>query len=229
MKRINAHRPSTRERSCPLPTTTVVVFTTLLLLFLTPLKSFSLQKGQSVQIGGVVSAADGQPLPEVTVVFEAARRGLSLRGLRMETGKTQEQRAVTNQRGVYSLQWPWDPFYNHFEIRVEMPIRKQDGEHMEVLAHSEISDVQDADRQLVVNLTVQKADLLRSLKDFLTHIDTSDERSVYQQMGKPDEVDRKQYSDHEEAAWWYFESGKVYFFHSGHIQEVRSFTPVQPF
>jgi len=200
-----------------------------LALMLAPRVGLSLEKGQSIQIGGVVSDADGTPLPEVTVVFEAARRGLSLRGLRMETGKTEEQRAVTNQRGVYSLQWPWDPFYNHFEIRVEMPIRKPDGEHMQILAHSEISDLKAADQPLVVNLTVQQAELLRSLKDFLGHIDTPDERSVYQKMGKPDEVDRDHYPDHEEAAWWYFESGKVYFFHSGNLEEVRTFTPVKPF
>lgn len=200
-----------------------------LALVLAPHSSLALKKGQPIQIGGVVSDADGHPLPEVTVVFEAARRGLSLRGLRMETGKTEEQRAVTNPRGVYSLQWPWDPFYNHFEIRVEMPIRKPDGEHMQVLAHSEVSDLQGADGPLVVNLTVQQADLLRSLKDFLGHIDTPDERSVYQKMGKPDEVDRKKYPDHEESAWWYFESGKVYFFESGRLDDVRTFTPVRPF
>lgn len=196
-------------------------------LVLVPLRGAAQEEPRTIEVSGVVSDAAGNPLPEVTVVFEAARRGLSLRGLRMETGKTQERRAVTNRRGLYTLHWPYDAFYNHFEVRVEMPIRKADGEHTEILARSELAGVRSATQPLVANLIVQQADRLRALKDFLAHVDTADERGIYEKMGQPDEVDRSPNAGGE-TAWWYFEAGKVYFFRSGKLHETREFTPVRP-
>jgi hypothetical protein len=197
-------------------------------LLAVPLRGMAQEQTRTIQVSGVVSDAAGVPLPEVTVVFQAARRGLSLHGLRMETGKTQERRVVTNRRGLYTLRWPYDPFYNHFQVRVEMPIRKADGEHTETLAQSELSGVRSASGPLVANLTVEHADRLRSLKKFLAQIDTKDERAIYQKMGQPEEVDGASQDDGE-TAWWYFAAGKVYFFRGGKLHETRDFAPVHPF
>jgi len=228
MNSINAQRRSPRKPRHTGRRALVATAVSAVLLAL-PVGSKAQTAPRTIDISGVISDPAGHPLPEVTVVFEAARRGLSLRGLRMETGKTEERRAVTNQRGLYTVHWPYDPFFNHFEVRVEIPVRKPDGEHSEILAHAELSNVGSGSNPVVANLTVQRAELLRSLKEFLAQIDTADERSVYQKMGKPDEVDRHQASGQEESAWWYFEAGKVFFFQSGKLQETRQFTPVRPF
>lgn len=228
MNSINAQRRTPRT-PCQPGRHRLVAAALGIVFLLVPLSSIAQSPARTIDISGVVSDAAGKPLPEVTIVFEAARRGLSLRGLRMETGKTEERRAVTNQRGLYTVHWPYDPFFNHFEVRVEMPVHREDGEHTEILARTELSDVGSGANPVVANLTVQRAELLRSLKAFLAQVDTPDERSVYQKMGQPDEVDRHPDSGHDESAWWYFEAGKVFFFRSGKLQETRHFTPVRPF
>lgn len=187
--------------------------------------------GDHIEIRGAVADPEGRALPQVTVVFEAAREGLNLRDLTMATGRTDERRAVTDPRGVYTIDWPWDPFFNRFEVRVELPVRGPDGERMEVLARRSLTGLRDVSGPLVVNLTVQRAEMLRQLRDFLSRLNSEDERRIYQQFGKPDRVERQTYqgSERNDAAWWYFKAGKVFYFRSGALVEERSFQAVRPF
>lgn len=192
------------------------------------------QAGEHIEIRGTVTDGQGHALPQVTVVFEAAREGLSLesvRELRMEKGRTDERRAVTDPRGIYTLDWPWDPFFNRFEMRVELPVRGPAGERMEVLARHELPDLGEATSPVIANLTVEKAELIAQLKEFLARLDSASERQVYQRLGKPDRVERTVYggSERVDAAWWYFSVGKVFYFRSGELVEERSFQPVRPF
>lgn len=190
--------------------------------------------GEHIEIRGTVTDAQGRALPQVTVVFEAVREGLSLqsvRELRMDKGRTDERRAVTDPRGIYTLDWPWDPFFNRFEMRVELPVRGPDGERMEVLARRALPALRDAESPVIANLTVERAELISQLQDFLTHLDTASEREVYQRLGKPDRVERVVYegSERVDASWWYFSVGKVFYFRSGELVEERNFQPVRPF
>lgn len=189
---------------------------------------------EHIEIRGTVTDAQGNALPQVTVVFEAAREGLSLRSvreLRMDRGRTDERRAVTDPRGIYTLDWPWDPFFNRFEVRVELPVRGPDGERMEVLARRQLPDIGEATSPVIANLTVEQAALIAQLKQFLARLDTPSERQIYQRLGKPDRVERTEYEGGErvDAAWWYFRVGKVFYFRSGELVEERSFQPVRPF
>lgn len=190
--------------------------------------------GEHIEIRGTVTDTQGSALPQVTVVFEAVREGLSLqsvRELRMDEGRTDERRAVTDPRGIYTLDWPWDPFYNRFEVRVEFPVRGPDGERMEVLARRQLPALRDAESPVIANLTVERAGLISQLQDFLAHLDTASEREVYQRLGKPDRVERVTYAGSErlDASWWYFSVGKVFYFRSGELVEERNFQPVRPF
>ncbi len=187
--------------------------------------------GEHVEIRGTVTDPAGRALPQVTVVFEAAREGLSLRELRMDKGRTDERRAVTDPRGIYTIDWPWDPFFNRFEVRVELPVRGPQGERMEVLARHSLGTLRDASNPVIANLSVEKAALIAQLQDFLAQVDTDAERRVYQRLGKPDRYERVVYegSDRVDAAWWYFSVGKVFYFRSGELVEERSFQPVRPF
>lgn len=190
--------------------------------------------GEHIEIRGTVTDTQGRALPQVTVVFEAAREGLSLqsvRELRMDRGRTDERRAVTDPRGIYTLDWPWDPFYNRFEMRVELPVRGPEGERMEVLARRELPALREAEGPVIANLTVDRAGLISQLQDFLAHLDTPSEREVYQRLGKPDRVERVTYegSERVDASWWYFSVGKVFYFRSGELVEERGFQPVRSF
>lgn len=190
--------------------------------------------GEHIEIRGTVTDAQGRALPQITVVFEALREGLSLqsvRELRMDKGRTDERRAVTDPRGIYTLDWPWDPFFNRFEIRVELPVRGPDGERMEVLARRALPALRDAESPVIANLTVERAELISQLQDFLAHLDTPSEREIYQRLGKPDRVERVVYegSERVDASWWYFSVGKVFYFRSGELIDERNFQPVRPF
>jgi hypothetical protein len=46
-------------------------------------------------------------------------------------------------------------------------------------------------------------------------------------MGRPDRIRNVQYPGYLESSWWYFESGKVYRFHDGRLQQVVPFDPVR--
>jgi hypothetical protein len=46
-------------------------------------------------------------------------------------------------------------------------------------------------------------------------------------MGKPDRIRNVQYPRHLESSWWYFESGRVYRFRDGRLEQVVPFDPVR--
>jgi len=76
---------------------------------------------------------------------------------------------------------------------------------------------------------VSDADFVRNLREFLATISSEDERRVHRQMGEPDKVERIDYPDHREVSWWYFESGKVYRFRDGRLEQIEPFDPVEGF
>ncbi len=79
----------------------------------------------------------------------------------------------------------------------------------------------------MVSITVEDRRFLDSLRQFLASIQTEDQRKVYQEMGKPDRIRNIQYPTYLEASWWYFESGRVYRFRDGRLEQVVPFDPVR--
>jgi hypothetical protein len=69
---------------------------------------------------------------------------------------------------------------------------------------------------------------VRTLRAFVDSIDSDDERRVYREQGKPDRVEARTGAA-DEAAWWYFESGRVYRFRDGALVATESFDPVEEF
>ena len=61
----------------------------------------------------------------------------------------------------------------------------------------------------------------------MASVRTDDQRKVYQEMGKPDRIRNVQYPGHLESSWWYFESGRVYRFRDGRLEQVVPFDPVR--
>lgn len=199
----------------------------LLLLVALPAAAARYAQGDKVQVTGIVSDRQGQPLSNVNVTLEVSRSSFSLRELRRTDKDTRRVTTMTNARGEYTLTWPWDSYFNKFELLVGVPVRKTQGERLEVLQRDDITRRVLAGSPVVVTVAVENTRFLNNLRQFVASVQSDDERKVYDEMGKPDEVKRVQYPDHTEASWWYFDSGKVYRFRDGRLEQVVPFDPVK--
>jgi 5-hydroxyisourate hydrolase-like protein (transthyretin family) len=186
-------------------------------------------QGERVQVTGAVTDAQGQPLSDVRVTFEATRTYFSMRELRRtEDKEVRRVSATTNAAGQYTLEWPWDSYFNHFEVVAGVPVRtKGGGERLEELSRQDVTRRVLAGSPAVVGVTVENRKFLDNLRQFLASIQTEDQRKVYQEMGKPDRIRNVQYPRYLEASWWYFESGRVYRFRDGRLEQVVPFDPVR--
>jgi hypothetical protein len=185
------------------------------------------EDGQRVQFTGMVSDKQGQPLAGVKVVLEISRTYFSVRHLRREAVDMRKVSGTTNERGEYSLEWPWDSYFNHFEIAVGVPVRKAREELLEELERADVTQRALAGSPVVSAVVVENAAFITHLREFLASVRTDDERKVYDEMGRPDRVETVNYPGWAEISWWYFETGRVYRFRDGRLQQVVPFDPVK--
>jgi len=199
----------------------------LMLLLAVPAFAARYQQGERVQVTGIVTGRDGRPLPGIRVSLEASRSYFSLRQLR-KTAADDVRRvsALTNAQGEYTVEWPWDSYFNHFELVSGVPVRKGKQDRVEELAREDVTKRLLAGSPVVVSPVIENTKFLDSLNQFLAMVRSADEQRTYEEMGRPDRVQRLQYPDHVEDSWWYFESGRVYRFRDGRLEQVVPFTPV---
>ena len=184
-------------------------------------------QGERVQVTGIVSDRQGRPVEGVLVSLEATRSYFSVRQLRRTAAEdVRRVSTTTNAKGEYSLQWPWDSYFNHFEVVTGVPVRKGRQEKIEELAREDATKRVLAGSPVVVSPVIENTKFLVALREFLGMVRSEDERRTYEEMGKPDKVQRLEYPDHIEASWWYFENGRVYRFRDGRLDQVVPFTPV---
>jgi hypothetical protein len=189
-------------------------------------------QGQRIQVTGVVTDSQGQPINNVRVVLEVSRTYFSMRELRRTADKdVRRVSATTDARGNYTVEWPWDSYFNHFELVAGVPVHRrlesgQTGETVQELARQDVTRRVDAGTPAVVGVTVENRQFLDNLRQFLASIQTDDQRKIYQEMGKPDRIRNVQYPSHIESSWWYFESGRVYRFRDGRLEQITPFDPV---
>jgi hypothetical protein len=200
------------------------------LLAAAPLAAARFAQGDHVQITGVVTDPQGRPLSNVRVSFEATRTYFSIRQLqRAQTEEVRRISAVTDAGGQYSIAWPWDSYFNHFELVVGVPVRKARKESLVELAREDITRRLQGGSPVVTSLVVQSrnAEFVTKLREFVASVHSDDERKVYDEMGRPDKVERVQYPGRTEVSWWYFDAGRVYRFKDGRLEQVVPFEPVQ--
>ena len=189
-------------------------------------------QGQRIQVTGVVTDSQGQPINNIRVVLEVSRTYFSMRELRRTADKdVRRVSATTDARGNYTVEWPWDSYFNHFELVAGVPVHRrlengQTGETVQELARQDVTRRVDAGTPAVVGVTVENRQFLDNLRQFLASIQTDDQRKIYQEMGKPDRIRNVQYPSHLESSWWYFESGRVYRFRDGRLEQITPFDPV---
>jgi hypothetical protein len=216
-----------QSRKAPFPKALLCLLGFLAAGAFAPAAAARYTQGERVQITGIVADAQGQPLPEVRVTFEATRTYFSMRELRRTADKEiRRVSATTSASGTYTLVWPWDSYFNHFEVVVGVPVRTGKGERLEELARQDVTQRVQAGSPAVVAVTVENRKFLDSFRQFVASIQTEDQRKVYQEMGKPDRIRHVQYPGHLESSWWYFESGRVYRFRDGRLEQVVPFDPV---
>jgi hypothetical protein len=185
--------------------------------------------GDRVQVTGIVTAADGRPLAGVQVVLEVSRSYFAVRQLRTDRKETRRVSTTTNPRGEYTIEWPWDPYFNNFELLVGLPVRKGQAEKLEVLARHDLTQRLQRGSPVIVSPVVENAGLVSRVRDFVAGLSSEDENRVYQEMGKPDEVKSLRLPDREEVTWWYFERGRMYRFLDGRLEQVVPFDPIKAF
>jgi hypothetical protein len=202
----------------------------LLAVAVPPAAAARYDQGQRIQVTGIVADSQGQPLQGIRVVLEVSRTYFSMRNLR-RTADPDIRRvsATTDARGNYTLEWPWDSYFNHFELVAGVPVHTRSGESVQELARQEVTRRVEAGSPAVIAVTIenQNRKFLDSFRQFLASIQTEDQRKVYQEMGKPDRVRNVQYPGYLESSWWYFEAGRVYRFRDGHLEQVTPFDPVR--
>lgn len=203
-----------------------------------PAAAFS--NGETVRLTGEVQDARGRPVPGLLVTLSVARSYWSVRQMRSAEASPRTVRTTTDDHGRYALDWPWDDYYNRFELEAGLPVRRAHGDEVEVLAREDVSErmtgqsagsagARAAVGPVVTPLRIQDADYVRRVRRFVAGLASADERRVYDEMGHPDEVKEVRYPDHDEVSWWYFESGKAYRFEGGRLAQVVPFDPVKPF
>lgn len=195
---------------------------------LAPAAAARYDQGQRIQVTGIVADAQGQPLQDIRVTLEVSRTYFSMRQLR-RTADPDVRRvsATTDAHGNYTIEWPWDSYFNHFELAAGVPLHTPTGEKVEELTRQDVTRRVDAGSPAVVAVTIDDRKQLDNLRQFLASIQTDDMRKVYQEMGKPDRIRNVQYPGHLEISWWYFEVGKVYRFRDGRLEQVTPFEPVR--
>lgn len=185
--------------------------------------------GERFIITGIVTDGQGMPLPKVQVALEAARSAFNLKTFRREKQGVQRLTTSTNERGEYSIEWPWSDFYNSFELVVGVPVRRGSVDKLRELERLDITSRMAGGSPVVAALAVTDTSFLKTLRDFLASIKSDDEHKVYAAMGQPDQVDRTQYPGSLEATWWYFEAGKAYRFRDGKLVDTTPFDPIRQF
>lgn len=186
-------------------------------------------EGEFIEITGVVTDAEGLPIPDLTVALEASRKAFSVtRMKRTERDRTRVS-TETDSTGQFSLRWRWVDYYNNFQLLVGLPQMAGDDAQLQVFEQLDLSKRIRGGSPVVTNVTVTDNRYLDTLRDFSASLDSEDELRIYQEMGNPDRVQRIVSSEHEEVSWWYFGSGKAYRFRDGVLEQVVHFEPVEPF
>lgn len=199
----------------------------LSLLPATPAQAARYDDGQRIQVTGVVLDSQGQPLSGLRVVFEGTRTYFSIREMhRTADQDVRKVTATTDAAGQYTITWPWDSYFNHFELVAGVPVRTRAGDTVQELARQEITRRVEAGSPAVVAVTIDNRQFLDNFRQFLASIKTDDQHKVYQEMGRPDRIRNVQYPTYLESSWWYFEAGRVYRFRDGHLEQVTPFDPV---
>jgi hypothetical protein len=179
-----------------------------------------------------VTDPTGAPVEGITVVLLASHRSFELRNLRRVEEGLVRLAATTDAQGRFAIQWTWNPYYDTFRIRAEGAPGAPavaGGQNAVVLSEVDLTRRIGEGSPVVVALEVADAGPHRAREAITSAPHSDDQKRVFEQMGKPDRVDRLEMSGGDEVAWWYFERGKSFHFRDGRLDQVSEFEPLTGF
>ncbi len=187
-------------------------------------------EGTQVEVTGFVTDRNGQPIQDIVVVLEGARREVQWKKMRRINANPRRVTTRTGPNGEFSLPWSWHPYYNRFTLHAEVDVLRTGGASIpEILASADLTTPIKNGTPVVANLEIENREFLDSFRTFLASLDSNDEKNIYGSMGQPDKVETLKFPDREEVSWWYFEAGKTYRFKNGAVEQVVAFDPVTSF
>jgi hypothetical protein len=188
------------------------------------------EDGEVVRFAGTVTGPDGAPMANVAVAVEGWRSDFVLSEFAVVREGRTRLVATTDARGAFALDWIWDRSLKlkKFAIVAYVPYRGARGQAEHELARVDITRRLRDGSPVTATLGFDPAGVafLNRLRAFESSLTTADERSVYQELGLPEQVDRTRVGDQIESAWWYFTRGRVCRFRDGVRTEMQSFPPV---
>jgi hypothetical protein len=187
------------------------------------------KKGETITIEGSVTDASGAAVEGMTVVLLASHRGFELPSFRRVEEGLLRVPTTTDARGVFAIEWTWNPYYDIFRVRAEGETAAEPGAGAApaVLAEVDLTRRIEDGSPVVVMLEVADAGPHRAALAFDAAPLSDDQKRVFEEVGKPDRVDRLDMTGGDEVAWWYFGLGKSYHFRAGRLHQVSEFEPVK--
>lgn len=190
----------------------------------------SFARGQRVVFEGLVRDARGEPIPGIRVVLEASRSARKVPGVKRASKGLTRVATLTGEGGAYRIEWEWHEYYNSFRLLVVAGSgREPPAEDPGIVATVELGRLGGDSATIVTPLTVSDSTFVREHREFVASLGAADPRRIYEEMGKPDRVQRMRRGLSEEMSWFYFERGRVYRFLDGALAESEDFDPVKPF
>lgn len=187
-----------------------------------------LERGTPLKISGRVLDTSRTALGGVTVLFETSRHPSGLfKKRKQETVDKVSLPIQADADGIFTFDWPWDPYYDTFALAVALPIHQGSLHTFEILHRTDISAALLQGSLGEIELVVEESAGLVWLRRFLGEEASEDERRIFKELGRPDRYDAPE-EEGGEAAWWYFTAGKVYWFKTGRLDQVVHFESIPP-
>lgn len=182
--------------------------------------------GEPVVFRGKVTDGQGQPVTGVAVVLNVSRNAFKVRRLSRETTDTLWIPGTTGADGVYEIAWRWDKYYNVFELKVALQVRRDGRDTYQVFYEVDLTGNVLQGSPIEFPIVLEDTRELETLRDFLASIQSEDEKRIYHEVGLPDRIDGAKADYDPDRSWWYFAAGKVYRFRGGALDLVETFEPV---
>ncbi len=185
------------------------------------------EKGDIVVIEGNVNDLSGQPIANLDIILETAKRGFSLRPFGRAKKEIARKTTTTDEHGDFQLEWTYEPRFNFFELLATVEVIEEGKARLQILDRLEITRMLKQGSPVSVSFTLEDTSFLNSLRSFLSVTSSDDERRIYRERGRPNRVDRLESPEFTESSWWYFSQGRVLRFRDGVLFSEEEFPPVK--